>query len=174
MVFSTVFRPINSPDTSPFSHSFLPVFSLRLIGPFNYISIHESLLQSWCNPSWLTALKAPSIKLLTRLTILCVFTCQLRCSMCKWRNLDDFQARTSWRMTGFTLVFSPRWDSQDCTLCNWPPLVTMPTRTATPVSIHNLEQQTDGSTWHITCQERFVFVKNVRLKSDNTFSARWK
>ena len=29
-----------------------------LIGPFNYISLYESLLQSWYNPLWLSGLKA--------------------------------------------------------------------------------------------------------------------
>ena len=30
------------------------------IGPFNYISLYESLLQPWYNPLWLTGLKAPT------------------------------------------------------------------------------------------------------------------
>ena len=31
-----------------------------LIGPFNSISLYESLLQPWYNPLWLTVLKAPA------------------------------------------------------------------------------------------------------------------
>ena len=31
----------------------------RLIGPFNFISLYESLLQPWYNPKWLTGLKTP-------------------------------------------------------------------------------------------------------------------
>ena len=54
---STVFHLINSPDNFPFSHSVLSVISLCLIGPFNYISLYESLLQPWCNPLWLTGRK---------------------------------------------------------------------------------------------------------------------
>ena len=45
----------------------LSVFSLcssgllsALIGPFNYISVYESLFQPWYNPLWLTGLKAPT------------------------------------------------------------------------------------------------------------------
>ena len=45
MALSTVFHSINSPDNSPLSHSVLPVRSLCLIGPFNYISLYESLPQ---------------------------------------------------------------------------------------------------------------------------------
>ena len=44
MALSTVFHSINSPDNSPLSHSVLSV-SFFLIGPFNYISLYESLLQ---------------------------------------------------------------------------------------------------------------------------------
>ena len=57
MALSTVFHFINSLNNSPLSHSVLPVF-FCLIGPFNYISFHESLLQPWYNPLWLTGLKA--------------------------------------------------------------------------------------------------------------------
>ena len=53
---STVFRSINSPDNSPLSHSVLPVLCLL---PY-YLSLYESLLQPWCNPLWLTGLKAPT------------------------------------------------------------------------------------------------------------------
>ena len=31
-----------------------------LTDPFNYISLYESLFQPWCNPLWLTGLKAPT------------------------------------------------------------------------------------------------------------------
>ena len=44
MALSIVFHFINSPDNSPFSHPVLPVLSL-LIGPFDYMSLYESLLQ---------------------------------------------------------------------------------------------------------------------------------
>ena len=56
---STVFRSTNSPENSPLSHSVLSVF-FCLIGPFNYVSLYESLPQPWCNPVWLTGLKAPT------------------------------------------------------------------------------------------------------------------
>ena len=59
MALSTVFHSITSPDNSPFSHSVLPVSSLCLIGPFNYISLYESLLYPWYYPLWLTGLKTP-------------------------------------------------------------------------------------------------------------------
>ena len=49
MALSTAFHSINSPDNSPFSDSVLLVL-LCLIGPFNYISLYESLLQPWYNP----------------------------------------------------------------------------------------------------------------------------
>ena len=39
------------------------VSSFCLIGPFNYISLSESLPQPWYNPLWLTGLKAPTNKL---------------------------------------------------------------------------------------------------------------
>ena len=44
MALSTVFHSITSPDNSPFSHSVLPVLPLPY-GPFNYISLSESLPQ---------------------------------------------------------------------------------------------------------------------------------
>ena len=44
MALSTVFHSINSPDNSPLSHSVLLVL-LCLAGPFNYISLYESLPQ---------------------------------------------------------------------------------------------------------------------------------
>ena len=59
VALSTVFHSINSPDNSPLSHSVLLVL-LCLIGPFNYISLYESLCQPWYNPLWLTWLKAPT------------------------------------------------------------------------------------------------------------------
>ena len=49
MALSTVFDSVNSPDNSPFSHSVLRS-CLGLIGPFNYISLYESLLQPRYNP----------------------------------------------------------------------------------------------------------------------------
>ena len=45
MVLSTVFHFMNSFDNSPLSHSILPVLFLCLVGPFNYISLYESLPQ---------------------------------------------------------------------------------------------------------------------------------
>ena len=59
MARPTVFHSINSPDSSPFSHSGLPVLSLCSTGRFNYISLYESLLQPRYNPQWLTGLKTP-------------------------------------------------------------------------------------------------------------------
>ena len=44
MALSTVFHSMNSPDISPLSHSVRLVL-FCLIGPFNYISLYESLLQ---------------------------------------------------------------------------------------------------------------------------------
>ena len=44
MALSTVFNSINFPDKYPLSHSVLPVLILP-IGPFNYVSVYESLLQ---------------------------------------------------------------------------------------------------------------------------------
>ena len=43
MALSAVFNFTNSPNNSPLSHLFLPVLFLP-IGPFDYISLHESLL----------------------------------------------------------------------------------------------------------------------------------
>ena len=45
MALSTVFHSINSSDKSPLSHSVLIRSYFCLIGPFNYISLYESLLQ---------------------------------------------------------------------------------------------------------------------------------
>ena len=42
IALSTVFRSVNSLDNSLFSYCVLPVL-LCLIGPFNYISLYESL-----------------------------------------------------------------------------------------------------------------------------------
>ena len=53
MSLSTVFHSINSPDNSPLSYSVLPII-FCLTDPFNCISLHESLLQPWYNPLWLT------------------------------------------------------------------------------------------------------------------------
>ena len=44
MALAAVFHSTNSPDNSPFSDSVLPVLSLCLIGPFNFMSLYESLL----------------------------------------------------------------------------------------------------------------------------------
>ena len=44
IALSTVFHSITSPDSSPLSHSVLPVLFLPY-GPFSYISLYESLLQ---------------------------------------------------------------------------------------------------------------------------------
>ena len=44
MALSTVFHLINSPGSSPLSHSVLLVL-ICLTGPFNYISLYESLRQ---------------------------------------------------------------------------------------------------------------------------------
>ena len=45
MALLTMFHYTNFPDNSLFSHSVLPVLSLCLIGPFNHISLYESLPQ---------------------------------------------------------------------------------------------------------------------------------
>ena len=50
---------MNSPDKSPLSRSFLWSYLFNT-GPFDYISLYESLLQPLYNPLWLTALKAPT------------------------------------------------------------------------------------------------------------------
>ena len=50
IALSTVFHSLNSPDDSLFSHSVLPALSLPHYGPFNYISLYESLPQLWYNP----------------------------------------------------------------------------------------------------------------------------
>ena len=44
IALSAVFHSINSPDISLRSHSVLPVY-FCLIGPFNYLSLYESLRQ---------------------------------------------------------------------------------------------------------------------------------
>ena len=44
LVLSTIFHLLNSPDNSSLSHSVLLVL-LCLIGPFNYVSLYESLTQ---------------------------------------------------------------------------------------------------------------------------------
>ena len=62
MALSTVFHSINSPDNSPLPYSVLLVL-LGLIGPFNYVSLYESLLQPWYNSLWLAGLKAPTNQL---------------------------------------------------------------------------------------------------------------
>ena len=59
MALSTVFHSINSPDSSSLSHS-SPSLSFCLSGPFDYISLYETLLQPWYDPLWLTGLRAPN------------------------------------------------------------------------------------------------------------------
>ena len=44
MARSAVFPSISATDNSPLSHSVLPV-SFLLVGPFNYVSLYESLPQ---------------------------------------------------------------------------------------------------------------------------------
>ena len=44
MALSTVFHSMKSPDNSPLSHFVLAV-SFLLIGPVNYVSLYENLLQ---------------------------------------------------------------------------------------------------------------------------------
>ena len=60
VALSTVFHSINSPDTSPLSHSVLPTLFLPYWSFQQYISVSESLLRPWCSPLWLTRLKAPT------------------------------------------------------------------------------------------------------------------
>ena len=58
LALSTKFNSRNSPDISL---CFLTLFFWSyfcLIGPFNYISLYESLSQSWYNPLWFMGLKA--------------------------------------------------------------------------------------------------------------------
>ena len=57
---STVFHSINSPDSTPLSHSAFPVLFLPRWSFQLYMSLYESLPQSWYNPLWLTGLKAPT------------------------------------------------------------------------------------------------------------------
>ena len=63
IALSTVSHSINSPDNSPLFFTLFFHSSFWLIGPFNYITVYESLLQPWYNPLWLTGLKAPTNKL---------------------------------------------------------------------------------------------------------------
>ena len=58
--FQLYFIPEILPTTLSLSQSVLLVFFLPLIGPFNYISLYESLCQPCYNPLWLTGLKAPT------------------------------------------------------------------------------------------------------------------
>ena len=57
--FQLYFIPSILPTTLIFSDSVLPVLSLCRTGPFNLMSLKESLLQPWYNPLWLTGLKTP-------------------------------------------------------------------------------------------------------------------
>ena len=50
---------INSSNNCLVSHCSAGLF-FCLIGPFGYVSLYESLSQPWCNPLWLTGLKAPT------------------------------------------------------------------------------------------------------------------
>ena len=47
-------------DNSPLSHCSCGLFFCLLVLSSIYISLYESLLQPWCNPLWLTGLKAPT------------------------------------------------------------------------------------------------------------------
>ena len=58
MALSTVFHSINSPDNSAFSLCSSGLISAVLV--FSTMYLYESLLQPWCNPPWLTGLKAPT------------------------------------------------------------------------------------------------------------------
>ena len=66
LALSTVFHFMNSPESSPLSYSVLPVLSLCLVGPLNYIPLYESLPQPCYNPLWLTGLKAPTNQIIMR------------------------------------------------------------------------------------------------------------
>ena len=57
--FQLYFIPWILPTTLRFLTQFLRSY-FCLIGPFNYISLYEGLLQPWYNPLWLTGLKAPT------------------------------------------------------------------------------------------------------------------
>ena len=57
--FQLYFIPWILPTTRRFLTLFFRSY-FCLTGPFNYISLYESLLQPWCNPSWLTGLKVPT------------------------------------------------------------------------------------------------------------------
>ena len=58
MALSTVFHSLNSPDNSLLSSTLFFWSYFCLVGPFNYLSLCESLLQPRCNLLWLTGLKA--------------------------------------------------------------------------------------------------------------------
>ena len=60
LALSTVFHSINSPTNSPLSHSVLPVLFLPYWSFQLYISLKKSIPEPWCNPLWLTGLKAPT------------------------------------------------------------------------------------------------------------------
>ena len=59
MSLSTVFHSINSPTTLHFLTLFFWSY-FCLIGPLEYISLYESLLQQCYNTLWLSGLKAPT------------------------------------------------------------------------------------------------------------------
>ena len=58
--FQLYFIPAILLTTLRFFSLFFRSYFFCLIGPYSYISLHESLLQSWYNPLWLTGLKAPN------------------------------------------------------------------------------------------------------------------
>ena len=89
MALSTVFHSINSPQNFPLSHSLLQIF-FCLIGPFNYISLYESLPQPWYNPLWLSGLKAPTTNSLTLIWYHeMVHVKALHTTTCVWQSQND-------------------------------------------------------------------------------------
>ena len=78
MALSTVFHSVNSPDNYPLSHSVFFRSYVCLTGPFNYISLYESLPQPGYNPLWLTRLKTPT----NYLTFFLLFFFCLFCFSC--------------------------------------------------------------------------------------------
>ena len=56
--FQLCFIPEILPQTLRFLTLFFRSY-VCLIGPFNYISFYESIIQSWYNPLWLTGFKIP-------------------------------------------------------------------------------------------------------------------
>ena len=62
--FRLYFIPYILPQTPCFFTLFFRSY-ICLIGPFNYISLYESLPQPWCNTVCLTGLKAPTNKIIS-------------------------------------------------------------------------------------------------------------